>query len=89
MRASSSTPRSIFRRYLSWASLDYFEIDEGDVEGQVIDILVGLEHEHQTWNTAALGIGYNDVSLEAENKEDRDELDWDYDGLFGYARLRF
>ncbi len=69
------------------ASLDYFEIDEGDVEGQVIDILVGLEH--QTWNTAALGIGYNDVSLEAEKKEDRDELDWDYDGFFGYVRFRF
>ncbi len=37
----------------------------------------------------ALGIGYNDVSLEAEDKKDQDELDWDYDGVFGYARLRF
>ncbi|TDJ71739.1 MAG: hypothetical protein E2O38_06925 [Proteobacteria bacterium] len=72
---------------MSWASLDYFEIDEGDVEGQVIDILIGLEH--QTWTNVGLGIGYNDVSLEAENKEDQDELDWKYDGFFGYARFRF
>ncbi len=91
-----TTPFPVFGLRFGWnfkpklgfgASLDYFEIDEGDVEGQVIDILVGLEH--QTWNTAALGIGYNDVSLEAEKKEDRDELDWDYDGFFGYARFSF
>ncbi|MDH3672372.1 MAG: hypothetical protein OES46_14625 [Gammaproteobacteria bacterium] len=36
------------------ASLDYFEIDEGDVEGQVIDILVALDH--QTWTNAGLGL---------------------------------
>jgi len=69
------------------ASLDYFEINEGDIEGQVIDILVALDH--QTWTYVALGIAYNDVSLEAENKEEGDELDWDYDGFFGYARFRF
>ncbi len=69
------------------ASFDYFEIEEGDVEGQVIDILVGVEH--QTWDKVALGLGYNDVSIEAEDKEDRDELDWDYDGFVGYARLNF
>jgi hypothetical protein len=69
------------------ASLDYFEIDEGDTEGQVIDILVGLEH--QTWTNVGLGIGYNDVSVDAEKKEDRDELDWDYNGFFSYARFRF
>ena len=63
------------------------QVHEGDVEGQAIDVLVGLEH--QTWTNVALGIGYNDVSLEAENKKDRDELDCDYDGFSGYARFRF
>ncbi len=69
------------------ASLDYFEINEGDIEGEVIDLLVGLDH--QTWTNAGLGLGYNEVSIDAENTEEGDELDWDYDGFFGYARFRF
>ncbi len=91
-----TAPFPVFGLRLRWlfkpkfnfgASFDYFEIEDGDVEGQVIDILVGLEH--QTWDKAALGLGYNDVSIEAEQKEDQDELDWEYDGFFGYARFRF
>ena len=74
-------------KFLLGASFDYFEIDKSDTEGQVIDILVAVEH--QTWKNAGLGLGYNDVSIEAEDKEDRDELDWDYDGFFGYARFSF
>lgn len=69
------------------ASLDYFEIDESSVEGQVIDVIVALDH--QTWTNAGLGIAYNDVSLDAEDKDDDDELDWDYDGFIAYARFRF
>jgi hypothetical protein len=69
------------------ASFDYFEIDESDVEGQVIDILIGVEH--QTWKNAGLGFGYNDVSIDAEDKEDKDELDWDYDGFFAYVRFSY
>lgn len=74
-------------KFLFGASFDYFEIDEGDVEGEVIDILIALEH--QTWDTAGLGIGYNDVSIEAEDRDEGDEVSWDYDGFFGYARFRF
>ncbi len=74
-------------KFLFGASWDYFEIDDGDIEAQVIDILIRVEH--QTWNRVGLGLGYNDVSIEAENKEDRDELDWEYDGFFGYARFNF
>lgn len=74
-------------KFLFGASFDYFEIDKSNVEGQVIDILVGVEH--QTWKNAGLGLGYNDVSLEAEDKEDEDEIDWEYDGFFAYVRFDF
>jgi len=45
--------------------------------------------EHQAWKKVRLGLGYNGVHIEAENKEDKDELDWKYDGFFGYARYTF
>jgi hypothetical protein len=67
------------------AAFDYFEIESGDTEGQVIDILIGVEH--QTWEKVGLGFGWNDVSIDAEDEEDGDELDWDYDGFFGYVRF--
>ena len=67
------------------ASWDYFEIESGDTEGQVIDVLIGVEH--QTWKNAGLGFGYNDVSIDAEDQEEGDELDWDYDGFFAYVRF--
>ncbi len=69
------------------ASYDYFEINESDVEGQVIDILIGVEY--QAWKKVGLGLGYNDVHIDAENKDEGDELDWKYDGFFGYARYTF
>lgn len=67
------------------ASWDYFEIESGDTEGQVIDVLIGVEH--QTWKNAGLGFGYNDVSIDAEDQEEGDELDWDYNGFFAYVRF--
>lgn len=69
------------------AHLDYFDIDRSDVEGEVIDILVALEH--QTWKNVGLGIGYNDVDAEGEDKEDRDEVKLEYDGLLLYAKIYF
>ena len=69
------------------ASFDYFEINESDVEGQVIDILIGIEH--QTWKKIGLGLAYNDVDIEGEQKEDNDEVNWQHDGFFGYARFNF
>ncbi|MFQ6024055.1 MAG: hypothetical protein ACE5NW_15160 [Acidiferrobacterales bacterium] len=74
-------------KWLLAASYDYFEIDESDVEGQVIDILVGVEY--RAWQKVSLGLGYNDVTIDAEDLEDKDELDWEYDGFFGYARYTF
>ncbi len=74
-------------KWMFVAIYDYFEIDESDVEGQVIDILVGVEY--QAWEKVGLGLGYNDVSIDVEDTEDKDELDWEYDGFFGYARYTF
>jgi hypothetical protein len=77
--------RHNFKPKWNWgASFDYFEIDEGDVEGQVIDILIGVEYE--AWKKVSLGFAWNDVSIDAEDTEDNDELDWDYDGYFWYVR---
>ncbi len=45
--------------------------------------------EHHAWKKVRLGLAYNDVHIDAEQKEDQDELDWDYDGFFGYARFNF
>lgn len=74
-------------KWMLRASFDWFEIDESDVEGEVIDILVGAEH--QTWKKVGLGLAYNEVDIEAEQKDDQDDLDWEYDGFFGYARFNF
>ncbi len=59
----------------------YFKISSDATTTVLRDIIFDDE--------VALGIGYNDVSLEAEDKKDQDELDWDYDGFFGYAKFRF
>ena len=74
-------------KWILRASFDWFEIDESDVEGDVLDILVAVEH--QTFEKVGLGLGYNEVDIEAEQIEDQDELDWEYDGFFGYARFNF
>ncbi len=59
----------------------YFKISSDATTTVLRDIIFDDE--------VALGVGYNDVSLEAEDKKDQDELDWDYDGFFGYAKFRF
>ncbi len=45
--------------------------------------------EHQAWKKVGLGPGYNDIHIDVEDKEDKGELDWKYDGFFGYGRYTF
>ncbi|MFQ5544678.1 MAG: hypothetical protein ACE5FE_01750 [Acidiferrobacterales bacterium] len=80
--------RQVFSPKWSWGlSYDYFDVESGDTEGQVIDIVISVDH--RTWKNVGLGIGYNDVSIDAEDQEGGDEIDWDYDGFFGYVRAYF
>ncbi len=73
-------PKLVFR-----ASIEYFEINEGDVDGRVIDALIALEHK--TWKKVGLGVGYNSVDFEAENTDDNDEFRLEYKGLLLYAKI--
>ena len=50
------------RKLFLKASIEYFEISSGDIEAQVIDGLIALEH--RTWKNVGLGGGYNFVDLE-------------------------
>ena len=83
LRLSYAFSRKLFLK----ASVDYFEIEEGDVEARVLDGLIALEHK--TWKNVGLGGGYNAVDLEGENTEDNDEGAFEYKGLLLYAKIYF
>lgn len=75
------------RKLFLKASIDYFEIGEGDVEARVLDGLIALEHK--TWKNVGLGGGYAAVDLEGENTEDKEEGTFEYKGLLLYAKVYF
>jgi len=65
-------------------SVEYFAISEGDVEGSLLDLLVSIEYRFsERWG---VGIGYNNLHVEAENTDSDDELDYEYDGVLLYAK---
>lgn len=83
LRLAYAFSRKLFLR----ASIDYFEIEQGDIEARVLDGLIALEHK--TWKNVGLGGGYNAVDLEGENIEDNDEGSLEYKGLLVYAKIYF
>ena len=79
------TPKWFIRQ-----SFDYFYVNIGDYEGQLIDLAVALE-----WNALkhiGLGIGYNFVGmgLKYSGSDDfLDEIDMSYGGVQLFAKLYF
>ncbi|MFQ5936350.1 MAG: hypothetical protein ACE5LB_08085 [Acidiferrobacterales bacterium] len=67
------------------ASFQYFEINEDEVDGEVIDILAAVEYKAS--KHVGIGTGFNSLDLEAQDKEDKDEIDLKYSGLLVYAKF--
>ncbi|MFQ5937403.1 MAG: hypothetical protein ACE5LB_13450 [Acidiferrobacterales bacterium] len=67
------------------ASLEYFKINEDEIEGEVFDILAAVEYKAS--KHVGIGTGFNDVDLDAEDTVERDELDLKYNGLLIYAKF--
>ena len=67
--------------------IDYFEINEGDVEAQVIDW--NLAVEYNIWKRIGVGLSYGSFSVEGENTEDNDSIDFDVEGFFVYSKFSF
>jgi len=74
-------------RLMLIAGYEYFTIDKSEAEGELIDVVVGLEYK--AYKKIGLGIGYNNVSISAENPEDKDEFDYEYDGILAYFTYSF
>ncbi len=74
-------------RVMFIAGYEYFTIDKNDVEGELIDVIVGLEYRAS--NKFGLGLGYNNVSVSAENSDDNDDFDYEYDGILAYLSYSF
>ncbi len=79
------TPKFFIRQ-----SFDYFYVNFGDYEGQLIDILAAVE-----WNALkylGLGVGYNYVQMDLEYSGSDDflsEIDLSNGGFLAFAKLYF
>jgi hypothetical protein len=65
-------------------SAEYFRIDLDNLEGDFVDVLVGLEYRFAKHFSA--GAAYNLVRIDVEETKDDDQLKYDYDGAFLYLR---
>jgi hypothetical protein len=66
---------------------EYFSIHKSDVEAELIDMIVALEFK--PFSKIGFGIGYNDVSIFAEDSEANDEFEYEYDGYLAYVTFTF
>ena len=79
------TPKFFIRQ-----SFDYFYVNFGDYEGQLVDILAAVE-----WNALkylGLGVGYNYVQMDLEYSGSDDflsEIDLSNGGFLAFAKLYF
>jgi len=71
-------------------SFDYFYVNFGDYEGQLVDFLVAVE-----WNALkhlGLGVGYNYTQMDLEYSGSDDflsEIDMSYGGFLAFAKVYF
>lgn len=68
-------------------SFEYFAIDENDFEGELTDSIISLEY--RPFDHIGLGVGYNRVSIYAEDTNGDDEFDYEYDGVMAFITLVF
>jgi hypothetical protein len=69
------------------AGYQYFTINKNDIEGELIDVILSLEYK--AFEKVGLGIGYNNVSIYAEDSDDNDEFEFEYDGILAYITYSF
>jgi len=74
-------------RLMLVAGYEYFTIDRNDIEGELIDVILNLEYK--AFEKVGLGIGYNNVSISADNSDDNDKFEYDYDGILAYITYSF
>jgi hypothetical protein len=71
-------------------AVQWFGIDTGDVAGRLVDTYVGADYTFG--KRFAVGLAYNDVSLNVDATDDtgwNGELDWGYDGILLYLKVDF
>jgi hypothetical protein len=72
------------------SSVEWFGIDTGDASGTLTDFY--LAADYRLGNRWAVGLAYNDVSMNIKADESygfRGELDWGYDGWLAYVKFDF
>jgi hypothetical protein len=74
-------------RWMANAYLEYFEIDNSDVDAMYIDTTVSLEYRIR--ERTGIGFAYNFVNVDGEDKGSHDAVDFDYDGLLLYIFYEF
>jgi hypothetical protein len=75
------------RKLLLRAGIDYFKINEGNVDAEVIDWNLAIEYD--VFKKVALGLSYGQFNLDGEKKSDNDKFDFDIEGFFVYAKFGF
>jgi hypothetical protein len=71
-------------------AMQWFGIDTGDVEGRLLDTYIGADYLFG--RRVAVGIAFNDVSLDVDATDDtgwNGSLDWGYDGFLLYVKFDF
>ncbi len=74
-------------RWMANAYLEYFEIDNSDVDATYIDTTISLEYRIR--ERTGVGLAYNLVNVDGEDKGSDDAADFDYDGLLLYVFYNF
>ena len=69
------------------AEIDYFKINEGNVDAEVIDWSLAVEYG--IYKKIALGLAYGSFNLDGEKKSDNDKIDFDIEGFFIYSKFGF
>lgn len=66
-------------------NLEYFKISEGDIDGELDNLLLALEYRFSgVWG---VGAGYKYLNLELEDSDSNDEVKYEYQGLLFYLNL--
>ncbi len=74
-------------RWMAKAYTDYLTIDNSDVDATYLDSTVSVEY--RPWERTSIGIAYNLVNIEAEDKSSDDEADFEYSGFLLYLSYTF
>ncbi len=74
-------------RWTANAYLQYFEIDNSDFDAKYIDTTISLEYNLR--EGTGVGLAYNLVNVDGEDKGSDDAADFDYDGLLLYLFYKF